>query len=265
MAITTLDGVIAGCEPAQYFFKYVTAAPNTRSGSTFNAAGIPGAAVISTAGLGGEALTSYPGQIPFTNPPVGQKAYLARLAIAPRAQTVLTLCDRVWHNSGFNVTTTAVQNFTGCPNFNRDINNATGVGEGIQVGVEYYAAMASSASISITYTNSAGVSGRTGSTGGLNTGMTTCSFAGIQLQTGDTGVRSIQSASISAAAASGTVSFVAYRPITIIGVNRDSSAYAIDPLTGGLPEIFNDSVLFFTMSSSSAPFALTGSITFTKG
>jgi hypothetical protein len=265
MAITTLDGVVAGCEPMQYFFKNVTYGVNTRSGSTFNMTGIPGAAVISTAGLGGEALTSYPGQIPFTNPPAGQKAYVARLAVAPRTTVALTLCDRVWHNSGFNVTTTAVQNFTGCPNFNRDVNNAVGVGEGIFVGVEYYSAFPSTASISITYTNSAGATGRVGSTGNLNSSLTTTGFAGFALQGNDTGVRSIQSASISAAAASGTVSFVAYRPITVISTLADTSATVIDPLTGGLPEIFNDSVLFFVMTTASASAALSGSITFAKG
>jgi hypothetical protein len=264
MAITTLDQVIAGCEPPNYFFKNLIISPGTRSASSFNTPGIPGTAVISTAGLGGEALTSYPGQLPFTNPPAGQKAYLARLAVSARTRATFTLCDRVWHNSGFNVTTTAVQNFTGCPDFNRDINNAVGVGEGIFVGVEYYAPLASSAAFSITYTNSAGVSGRTGSTGGLNTAMTTNGFAPITLQTGDLGVRSIQSASFSVAAASGTVSFIAYRPITIVGNMLDTSTNAIDALTSGLPEIYNDSVLFFIMNGVSSA-SLNGSITFTKG
>lgn len=265
MAITTLDGVIAGCEPAQYFLKNITASPNTRTGSSFNAAGIPGAAVVSTAGLGGEALTSFPGQIPFTNPPAGQKAYLARLAVAPRAQTVLTLCDRVWHNSGFNTTTTSVQNFTGCPNFNRDINNATGVGEGIFVGIEVYSTgIVSTVNVNMTYTNSAGVAGQT-ATANFPNSPGIGHFAPFTLATGDTGVRSIQSANMAAIAGAATVSFVAYRPITIIGVNRDSSAFAIDPLTSGLPEIFNNSVLFFLMNSNPMPFPLTGSITFAKG
>lgn len=265
MAITTLDGVIAGCEPPQYLLKYVTASPNTRSGSSFNAAGIPGAAVVSTAGLGGQALTSYPGQIPFTNPSAGQKAYLARLAVVPRAQTVFTLCDRVWHNSGFNTATASVQNFTGCPDFNRDINNATGVGEGIFVGIEVYSTgIVSTVNVNMTYTNSAGVTGRT-ATANFPNSPGIGHFAPFTLATGDTGVRSIQSANMAVAAGAATVSFVAYRPITIIGNSRQDSAIAIDPLTGGLPEIFNDSVLFFIMNSSAMPFGFSGSITFAKG
>ena len=265
MAITTLDGVIAGCEPTQYFFKGTTYGVNTRSGSTFNAVGIPGAAVISTAGLGGEALTSYPGQIPFTNPPAGQKAYVARLAVAPRTTVATVLCDRVWHNSGFNVTTTAVQNFTGCPNFNRDVNNAVGVGEGIFVGIEYYTTgIATTVNVSMTYTNSAGVTGRTATANLPNSGGVGL-FTGFSLQGNDTGVRSIQSASMGAAAAGGTVSFVAYRAITVVSSLADTSATVIDPLTGGLPEIFNDSVLFFIINGASAGAPLSGSITFAKG
>lgn len=79
MAITTLDGVIAGMQPPQDFLKV---------GVTMEAAGVfythfyrpgrPGAAVAPTPGLAGEALTSYSGQIPFTNP-VSGNTYLARL------------------------------------------------------------------------------------------------------------------------------------------------------------------------------------------
>lgn len=264
MAITTLDGVIAGCEPPQYFLKVPTYSINTALGSLFNSSGIPGAAVFSTAGLGGEALTSYPGQIPFTNPSAGQKAYVARFAVAPRSTSVLTLCDRVWQNSGFNVTTTAVQNFTGCPDFNRDVNNAVGVGEGIFVALELQVGVGSTVNVSITYTNSAGVTGRTSLVRISNFGGNGL-FLPFPLQAGDTGVRSIQSASIAAAQVSGAMSFVAFRPITIVGSTAETSANVIDPLTGGLPEIFNNSVLFLVTNQPSAIGPVSGSITFTKG
>jgi len=263
MAITTLDGVVAGCELPQYFIKTNSYGVSTRVGSLFPSLGIPGAAVVSTAGLGGEALTSYPGQIPFTNPPAGQKAYVARLAIAPRSATTVTLCDRVWHNSGFDTTIpTTPQNFTGCPNFDRDVNNAVGVGEGIFVGIEYYSAtIVSTVNVNMTYTNSAGVSGRTATANLPNSGGVGL-FTPFVLQGSDSGVRSIQSASMAAAAPSATVSFVAYRPITTVGASSDGSATVIDPLTGGLPEIFNDSVLFFVMHSSAPNNPVSGSITF---
>lgn len=266
MAITTLDQLVSNCRPPQFFFKNVTgtSSVNTRFSSTFNASGWPGAGVISTAGLAGEALVApVAGQIPFTNPTGSNKVYIARLVVNPRAKVMLFLCDRVWQNSGFSVTTTATQTFN-TANFNRDINNATGVGEGIQIGVEYYSAVSSTATITVTYTNSAGTPSRTTSAT-LNASMTTCNFLPFPLQAGDTGVRSIQSASISAAAASGTVSFVAYRVITTAGNNTSDSTISTDSVTGGMPEVFPDSVPFFIGMNNIGPYQMLGSVTFAEG
>lgn len=264
MAITTLDGVVAGFQTPQYFAKAGTGGVAGRFTSFFNANGIPGRAAISTAGRGGQTLTSYPGQIPFTNPPVGQKSYLAKFLCGTRDNGTFMLCDRVWHNSGFDVTTTGSQAFTGCPNFDRDINNATGVGEGIYIGVEYYSAINSTATINVTYTNSAGDTGRTGTTG-LNASMTTTNFQPFTLAAGDTGVRSIQSAAITAAAASGTLSFVAYRPIALVGAVSSNASASIDALTSGFPEIYNDSVLFVIGIGAAGNVSLVGSLAVTQG
>lgn len=264
MAITTLDGVVAGLQTPQYFAKFGTGGVASRFTSFFIANGIPGKAVISTAGLGGEALTSYPGKIPFTNAPVGQKSYLAKFLCGGTGSGIFMLCDRVWHNNGFNVTTTGSQAFTGCPNFDRDINNAAGVGEGIYIGVEHYSAVNSAGSINVTYTNSAGVSGRTG-TLTLNSSMVATNFTSFTLAAEDTGVRSIQSAAITTAAASGTLSFVAYRPIALIGFVSQNASASVDALTSGFPEIYNNSVLFVVGVGSSAGVSLVGSLAVTQG
>jgi hypothetical protein len=73
-------------------------------------AGIPGAAVAPSPGLKGAALTTYAGQIQFANPAnSGDKTYLARLqGMATQAGTLM-LCDRLWHNSGYNIVSTATQ------------------------------------------------------------------------------------------------------------------------------------------------------------
>lgn len=273
MAISTVDGVVAGFKQPQYFAKISAAGVNTRMISLFMNDGIPGPAVISTGGLngGGALLTSYPGQIPFTNPSGSNKSYLARLSFTSRARTAIILCDRIWHNSGFNVTTTSSQSFTvggvSCPDFTRDINNganASKYGEGVFVGIEYYAAMSSSATITVNYTNSDGVS-KTGTIGSLNTSMTTGNFEIMNLAAGDTGVRSIQSASISAAAASGTISFVAFRPIAVLGSILGYTTSAIDALTSGFPELFNNTVPFFIGGSEVANPSVQGTFAVTQG
>jgi len=274
MAISTLDGVVAGFKQPQFFMKRNTAAVSTRMISLFMNNGIPGPAVISTGGLngGGALLTSYPGQIPFTNPSGSNKSYLARLSVANRnLKAGIILCDRIWHNSGFNVTTISSQSFTvggvPCPDFTRDINNganASKYGEGVFVGIEYYSALSSSAQINVSYTNSDGAP-KTGTIGGLNTSMTTGNFEIMNLAAGDTGVRSIQSANITVAAGSGTISFVAFRPIAVLGLILSDTSSAIDALTSGFPELYNNTVPFFLAGTSTGGADIQGTFAVTQG
>ena len=100
MAISTLDGALSGMQYPREFIKSVTGTlVSGRPHSLFYLAGIPGAAADPAPGLKGGALTTYAGQIPFTNPSSGN-TYLARLqGMATQAGSLL-LCDRLWHNSG---------------------------------------------------------------------------------------------------------------------------------------------------------------------
>jgi hypothetical protein len=274
MTISTLDEVVAGFKQPQYFAKKSAGGVVTRLLSFMPAEGIPGKSVVPTSGLngGGVLLTSYPGQIPFTNPSGSDKSYLARLSVAGREKVALILCDRIWHNSGFSVTLgPTTQSFTvsgtPCPDFTRDINNGTvsaKYGEGVYVGIEYYAAMSSTASITVTYTNSDGTTGKTGQVS-LNSSMTTGNFEIVPLAAGDTGVRSIQSAIMSAAAASGSISFVAFRPIAIVGLQTANASSAIDALTSGFPELYNNTVPFLLAGSEATGPSIQGTFAVTQG
>ena len=109
MAITTLDGVIAGMQYPREFVKAVTGTMvGGRPHSLFYLAGIPGVAAAPTPGLKGAALTTYAGQIPFTNP-VSGNTYLARLQGQATQAGTLMLCDRLWHSSGYTITATTPQ------------------------------------------------------------------------------------------------------------------------------------------------------------
>ncbi len=109
MAITTVAGAISGMQYTREFVKAVTGTLVAgRPQSLLYLAGSPAAGVAPTPGLKGAALTSYGGQIPFTNPTSGN-TYVARLqAAAPQGGTLL-LCDRLWHNSGYTITSTGAQ------------------------------------------------------------------------------------------------------------------------------------------------------------
>lgn len=112
MSITTLDGVIAGMTAPQEFYKVGAGTLVVgRMYSLAYAAGLPGAMTTPAPGIQGISLSSYAGQIPFTNPGAGN-TYMARLAAESTQAGVLLLCDRVWHNSGNSATSTSAQTHT---------------------------------------------------------------------------------------------------------------------------------------------------------
>ena len=268
MAITTLDGVIAGCEPPQFFFK--TLSPSLTAGrpyTPFYAAGIPGAAVAPTPGLSGVAVTTYPGQIPFTNP-VSGTSYLARFVGLSSGQNgQLILVDRLWHNSGINITSTGSQTVNSATFPARDENGTTN-GAGVLLGVEVSAQTGSGTpSITVTYTNSAGAGSKTG-TNIIGTGANSPvgTFYPIGLAAGDVGVQSVQSFALGTTWTSGTIHLVAYRVLSVIQLGASGISTAVDVVTGGMPVMYNNTVPFviFVPSTTSST-SLQGSMTVTQG
>ena len=245
MAITTLDGALAGMQYPRDFIKAVTGTLVAgRPHSTFYLAGQPGAAVAPTPGLGGAALTTYAGQIPFTNP-VSGNSYLARFAGQATQAGRLLLLDRLWHNSGFTITSTSAQtvNSAAWPARSAD---GTVNGEGVRIGLEVSGATgAGTPTLTFSYTNQAGTASRT-ATNVIPTVASSIAgtFYPIGLQAGDTGVRSIQTYTQSATWTSGTVHLVAYRHLASLELTAAHIPNAIDALTSGFPRLFDNTVPF---------------------
>lgn len=109
MAITTLDGLIAGMQsPSEVYKIGAGTLVAGRAYSMFYAAGMPGAAAAPTPGIQGQAITAYGGQIDFSNPVSGY-SYLAKFAAESTQVGTLLLCDRLWHNSGNSATSNTTQ------------------------------------------------------------------------------------------------------------------------------------------------------------
>lgn len=269
MAITTVDGLIAGFKPAQFIQKELSGTLVAgRSYTPFYAAGIPSAAVAPTPGISGAALTSYAGQIPFTNPTAGQNTYLARFAAFPTAQGgTIMLADRLWHNSGITITSTTAQTVNSVTFPARDNNGSTN-GEGVFLGVEVSTATgAGTPTITISYTNSDNTSGRTATnTYGTNATSGIGTFYPISLDSGDKGVRSIQSITLSATWTSGTIHLVAYRPLVSITSIAAGACNTVDALTSGLPRMYDNTVpfLIYTPNGTTST-GLIGTMTVTQG
>lgn len=247
MPITTLDALIAGMQAPVEFAKVGAGTQVVgRIYSPFYVAGSPGAAPVPTPGMAGAALTSYAGQLPFvTNLTAGVDEYLARFAAQCNAVGTLLLADRLWHNSGIGVTVTGAQAINSVAFPPRDAVGSAN-GERILVGLELSTATGTGASvISISYTNQAGASGRTGNPRVPYAASSIAgSFYDFMLAEGDTGVRSIQSYTSTVSMSSGAVHLVAYRVLARLGIPLASVDHAIDALTAGMPRLFDNSVPF---------------------
>lgn len=267
MAITTIDGAIAGMQYPRTFAKAVTGTMVAgRPHSTFYLAGSPGAAVAPSPGLSGAALTTYAGQIPFSNP-VSGNTYLARFQGQATIAGTLVLADRLWHNSGLVVTTTTAQTVNSVAFPARDVDGSIN-GNGVRIGLEVSTATgAGAATPTISYTDE---SGNAGSTGTMEVAYAASSIAGtfypFTLAAGDTGVRSIQSCTLGVSMTSGTIHLVAYRELARLELTAGNVPSAIDALTSGFPRLFDNTVPFiFFIPSTTTTSNISGQVVWTQG
>jgi hypothetical protein len=267
MAITGIDGALAGMQYPRTFAKAVTGTMVAgRPHSLFYLAGAPGAAVAPTPGLAGAALTTYAGQIPFTNP-VSGNTYLARFQGQATIAGTLVLADRLWHNSGLVVTTTTAQTVNSAAWPARDVAGSTN-GDGVRIGLEVSTATgAGAATPTISYTDE---SNNAGSTGSMEVAYAASSIAGtfhpFTLAAGDTGVRSIQSCTLGVSMTSGTIHLVAYRELARLELTSANIPNAIDALTSGFPRLFDNTVPFiFFIPSTTTTSNISGSVVYTQG
>ena len=267
MAITSLDLAIAGERPLEAYSKALSGTLVAgRPFSPFYLAGVPGAAVAPTPGLSGEALTAYAGQIPVPAASGNTHLSFAQFVSSAQAGTLL-ICDRLWHNSGFTITVATAQTVNSVAWPARDKAGSTN-GAGVYLGVEISAATgAGTPTITASYTNSAGTSGRSG----VNSVATVATSAAgtfypIGLQAGDIGVRSVQSLTLSATWTSGTMHLVAYRPIAALSLSAGGVPSSINAITGNLPRLYDNTVPFLIyIPQTTTTTMLTGSLKFTQG
>ncbi len=269
MAITTLDGLIAGLQPPTQFYKQTgTMEIAGVAHSLWLAAGNPGPAAAPAAGLAGEALTgTVAGSLRFPATVAGKNIHAARFEAVQSANLgSISICDRLWQNSGFVVTSTGAQTINSVTLPARDINGATS-GEGVWLALEQITVGgAGTPTFTVSYTNSAGTGGRTGTIGPVATTLQAGTFYPMNMQSGDTGVRSVQTITSSATMTSGTVSFVMYREIVAMptpganyGIDRDAVAL-------GLPRAYDASVLFLLgMATATTNTIVDGAVAWAQG
>lgn len=268
MAIETIDEALASMRPPEDFLKVgVTMEAAGVFYSPFYVTGRPGAAAAPSPGLNGAALTTYAGQIPFTNPAIGN-SYLARLEASASVAGKLLVCDRLWHNSGYTVTTTTAQNTThpGIPA--RDQNGATN-GDNVMLGIEVSTATTNGAAITnmtASYTDQSGNAGATATIASFPQSATVGTFVPFQLAAGDTGVRSVQSLTLGTSLVTGVVHLVQYRILAAISCPVANVGAAVDAITGGFVRLYDNTVPFLLwLPTATTAVTLSGQIILAQG
>jgi hypothetical protein len=268
MAITTVDGVLAGARPPEYISKIGgTLEAAGVLASLFYRAGRPGAAVAPTPGIAGAALTTYAGQIPFTNP-VSGNTYLARLQLNATVGAGFILADRLWHNSGVAVATTTAQTVNSVAWPARDTNGSTD-GEGVMIAIEVSTATTNAGAIANTtmsYTNQAGTPSRTATMASFPATAVASTFVPFDLAAGDTGVRSIQSVTLGTSYGGGTIHLVAYRNLVVMELPTANLGNSVDAVTGGFVRLYDNTVPFLIQHPTTTTATnVIGSLVYTQG
>lgn len=190
-------------------------------------AGYPGAWSPGTPGINGRVTDGTTaadyGCIPIPNAATGGN-YLTALEMASSVNHTNDFFDVLWVNSGIVVTTTTAQAITTPTLPARDVNGTT-AGEGCSIALLVTTVStnaAANAGITVSYTNSKGVAGRTATLSAIaGSQLPATAVVGtivwFQLAAGDTGVQSIQSITLTTTLLTGAVSLMICRDISTIG------------------------------------------------
>lgn len=222
MSISTIDNLITAIAGGRTEKVYKVAGTAEAAGEISDlmfVAGRPGAGTAPSVGLNGEEVTkATAGTIPFTNAAGTMTKYLMELVASATVACSLLLYDRLWQNSGIVVTTTGAQAITPVAIPSRDVNGAA-LGDGLEAWLEVYTATGNGSAVTtatISYTNTAGTAGRTGTITNIPATAVAGTICPIELQAGDTGIRSIQSITLGTSLVSGAVGLVIARTIGML-------------------------------------------------
>ncbi len=251
MAITTLQGLADGILPAMPTGKFsVLSASGVPFGCMFTgSAGFPFGSIggLSTAPNGAVMTKNTIGALPFVNPLSGN-TYLAGIKWPHSGAYVgltVTLVDFLWswRIDKTVITTQTVNSVTFPP---RDINGTTN-GDGVFICVFVPSSnMIGSGDVIISYTNQDGAASKSGSMFWKVTDPGGTRLMPIHLDSGDTGVRSVQTVTLTSTYSGGDFWLVAYRPVAIVASNNSGTGEPVDDaITFGMPRIYDDSCLTF--------------------
>ena len=223
---TTGDAEIAG--DSRVIFKVGTAPEAAGQYYCFaKDSGSPGAWLPGTPGINGrntDGTTVADRGCISAGTPISGINYVRDIVTTASQAGTFILADVLWVNTGLVVTTTTAQAITQ-PTLPLRDNLGTSNGFGVGAGILVTTATTNAAvinNITLQYTNSNGVAGRTGTMSYPATAVIG-TFVPFQLAQGDVGVRSIQSITLGTTLTAGAISLIAFNflgtcPVTIANV-----------------------------------------------
>lgn len=272
MAIGTYDQLINAMIRSPRPYGKATAS-NEAAGiahTPWYAAGITGAGAAPTGGLNGAVFTgpTLAGQITAPAAVTGETTYLSRWSgVHTGGIGLLQLIDRQWGNVPV-VTTTTAQSVTSPTWPSRDTSGSAN-GDSVLLALECSSATGNVGAITnttVSYTNSAGTSGRTATLTSYPATAVAGTFVTLALQAGDAGVRSVQSITLGTSYVSGAVHLIAYRLIAELPTPTANIAQATSFTQLNLPVVWDTSVLQLVCWPTGTTIGdLFGSVSFAQG
>jgi hypothetical protein len=277
MAITTLDGLLAGFNAQgglnMFWMTHMLSTEVPEAvGQLHNLCytpGIPGASVMPSTNMVGQALTSRSGQLPFTNP-VSGNTYLAKFwASANTNSNSFILIDRLWHNLVTSTSTVAEQSINGMSTLPaRDANGST-AGYGLGLAIEVYSTTGNNSAITnmwVRYTNHLGSTGKIASCPSFPPTAQKGTFVVIPLQAGDLGVQAVNGIALGTTLSIGNVGLVLFRQLGQVGAMQVGMGGQIDPVSSGMPRLYDNTVPeVLLLPNSTSQLLMHGQVVYTQG
>jgi len=249
-------------------------------GDTWTSTGNPTAGVTPNSAAGAVTTNTTVGALNYSivrNPDAADNRYLLSFGVAGQGSSnpavgVNLLVDRLVHSSNLSGTVATAQT-VGTPALTRYTT-----GDGVMMALVCWTATGTTAAnVTVTYTNQAGTASRTspsialwtGGWGGSTLGPVAGQLQFIPLQAGDSGVRSVQSVTLSASTlTAGSFGVILFKPLVTLFQPGYSSYFETDYAiqTSSLPEIQDSACLSaFVFATSSIAAPLTGIIKTVEG
>jgi hypothetical protein len=249
MAITTFDQFIAAGK--QYLSFAKTGGRTTIAGawfSLFEVSGNPGAGVLAgTSTTAGVVPTDATAGCPVINFSTGT-GYLAQVDFGCSVACRVKIFDMLFKAGAYAFN--AAQSLSAQPSYSSRVPSGTDFTD-TQIWLECVTAFTGSLTIAVTYTNQAGTTGRTTGSVALGTAPTLGRMFQLPLQSGDTGVRVIESVTATVSTV-GTFNILVLRPLWSGRCKVANDGDVHDLAKTAMPIVYQDSALIMAIAADAA-------------